>query len=229
LNKPIFLVIGILSVGIILGFSFAVSAEENLIPSWIKTTAGFWVDDQISDTEFISALQFLVKEGILVIPTSEVETTETKEPYINELDQYALEIVNEDRAKHGVQPVRLSHLKTAQAHADDMLELDYFSHWDSDNLKPYSAYTKMGGRGDVSENIAITETYCPAIPCISSSFNVKKQINDHQYGMMYDDADSDWGHRDNIISRDHTHVNFGIAYDEDDLYFVQHFENNILI
>jgi len=44
------------------------AAEEGLIPSWIKLTAGFWVNDQISDSEFISALQFLVKEGILVIP-----------------------------------------------------------------------------------------------------------------------------------------------------------------
>ncbi len=46
----------------------SISAEESLIPSWIKTTAGFWVNDQVSDSEFISALQFLVKEGILEIP-----------------------------------------------------------------------------------------------------------------------------------------------------------------
>jgi len=52
----------------VLGLMFSVSAEENLIPSWIKNTAGFWVNDQISDSEFINALQFLVKEGILVIP-----------------------------------------------------------------------------------------------------------------------------------------------------------------
>jgi len=46
----------------------AVSAEEELIPSWIRNTAGFWADRLISDREFISALQFLIKEEILIIP-----------------------------------------------------------------------------------------------------------------------------------------------------------------
>ena len=41
------------------------------IPSWIKNTALWYGQEQISDTEFISALQFLVKEGILVIPFEE--------------------------------------------------------------------------------------------------------------------------------------------------------------
>ena len=38
-------------------FSLFASAEEGLIPSWIKTTAGFWANEQVSDREFISALQ----------------------------------------------------------------------------------------------------------------------------------------------------------------------------
>jgi hypothetical protein len=57
--------------GLGVGLSINVSAEEGLIPSWIKTTAGFWVDGQIGDSEFLSALQFLVKDGILVIPQGE--------------------------------------------------------------------------------------------------------------------------------------------------------------
>ena len=51
-------------------FVFSVNAES-LLPSWIKTIAGFWANDQISDEEFVGALQFLVKEGILVIPSEE--------------------------------------------------------------------------------------------------------------------------------------------------------------
>jgi len=48
-----------------------INAEEQLIPSWIKTTAGFWVNGDVSDKEFVNALQFLVKEKILTIPQSE--------------------------------------------------------------------------------------------------------------------------------------------------------------
>jgi hypothetical protein len=38
------------------------------VPSWIKTSSGFWVDGNSSDDEFVSAIQFLTKEGIIQIP-----------------------------------------------------------------------------------------------------------------------------------------------------------------
>jgi len=68
--KPIIMgvILGVFVFGMGIGFSINVSAEEGLIPSWVKSTAGFWVDGQIGDSEFISALQFLIKEGVLVIP-----------------------------------------------------------------------------------------------------------------------------------------------------------------
>ena len=61
--------------GIGIGLSLNVSAEEGLIPSWIKNTAGFWVDGNVEDSEFISALQFLVNHGIMEIPITEVIAT----------------------------------------------------------------------------------------------------------------------------------------------------------
>jgi len=48
-----------------------VTAEESSIPSWIKTTADFWVKGQVTDKEFINALQYLVKERVLTIPQTE--------------------------------------------------------------------------------------------------------------------------------------------------------------
>jgi len=38
------------------------------VPSWIQTTAGFWVDGFSSDDEFVNAIEFLIKEGVIVIP-----------------------------------------------------------------------------------------------------------------------------------------------------------------
>ena len=38
------------------------------IPSWIKTTAGFWVNDYSSDQEFLSALEFLIDNDIIRVP-----------------------------------------------------------------------------------------------------------------------------------------------------------------
>jgi len=57
---------------IIVGASITVmaSAEENLVPSWIKNTSSFWVNDEISDAEFVNAMQYLINKEILEIPPS---------------------------------------------------------------------------------------------------------------------------------------------------------------
>lgn len=44
------------------------------IPQWIKQIALLWGNSQISDAEFVSALQYLIQEGILVVPESEFMT-----------------------------------------------------------------------------------------------------------------------------------------------------------
>jgi len=61
----------IFTIGLVAGFSINVSGEETVIPSWIKNTAGFWVDGKIKDAEFIQALQYLVEQDILKIPSEE--------------------------------------------------------------------------------------------------------------------------------------------------------------
>ena len=39
-----------------------VEAQHSKIPAWIKNTAGWWATDTISETEFVNAIEFLVKE-----------------------------------------------------------------------------------------------------------------------------------------------------------------------
>ena len=53
--------------------SFAQS-DTSSIPSWIKNNAGWWADGTIDDDSFIQGIQFLIKEGILVIPQTTPET-----------------------------------------------------------------------------------------------------------------------------------------------------------
>jgi hypothetical protein len=60
-----------LIIGITIGLAVNVSATtSSSIPSWIKNTAKWWADGQISDAEFIKALQYLINQGILVVPQS---------------------------------------------------------------------------------------------------------------------------------------------------------------
>jgi len=45
-----------------------VDAQSNSIPSWIKNTAMWWSDDQVSDDDFINALEFLIADGVIQVP-----------------------------------------------------------------------------------------------------------------------------------------------------------------
>jgi hypothetical protein len=40
------------------------------IPSWIKNNAGWWANDQIGDSDFVSGIQFLINQGIMKIPAT---------------------------------------------------------------------------------------------------------------------------------------------------------------
>jgi hypothetical protein len=49
-----------------------ISAQEEIIPLWLKTTAVWWGEEKISDQDFINALQYLVENKLLVILEPEI-------------------------------------------------------------------------------------------------------------------------------------------------------------
>jgi len=53
------------------GIIFIPSAFAENVPDWVKNNAGWWADDQIDDSSFLQGIQFLIKEGIIVIPPTE--------------------------------------------------------------------------------------------------------------------------------------------------------------
>jgi hypothetical protein len=54
-------------------FSFVSAQEESQIPTWIKTAVGFWVNDQISDEEFLKAIEYFVKNEMIKVPSQTIE------------------------------------------------------------------------------------------------------------------------------------------------------------
>ena len=128
---------------------------------------------------------------------------------------YALSIINSDRTTNGLSNVSLSILDSAQKHADNMLQYYFLSHWDTSGYKPYMRYTLSGGKGSVAENVAWQYS--------SATVDGKEAIKNLEWQMMYNDASSGWGHRDNILNPSHNKVSIGIAYDKNNVYFVQDF------
>jgi len=53
--------------------SYLLNLEKNEIPYWIKTNAGWWASDKISDTDFIVGIQYLVKNKIIRLDSESVE------------------------------------------------------------------------------------------------------------------------------------------------------------
>jgi len=48
-----------------------IGVEQIAIPDWIKNNAGWWATDQIDDSAFVQGIQYLIKEGIMIIPSTE--------------------------------------------------------------------------------------------------------------------------------------------------------------
>jgi len=44
-----------------------VENQDAVIPEWVKNTAGWWANDEIPDSAYVNAIQYLIKEGIITI------------------------------------------------------------------------------------------------------------------------------------------------------------------
>ncbi|MGI0055913.1 MAG: peptidase [Nitrosarchaeum sp.] len=52
---------------------------ESTIPKWIKNNAGWWADGKIDDNYFVQGIQFLIKEKIMNIPSTQSSGTGSNE------------------------------------------------------------------------------------------------------------------------------------------------------
>jgi len=59
---------------------------EKKVPDWIKNNARWWAEGQIGDSDFVSGIQYMIKENIMVIPE------------LPEVDTQKLELKSEKRA-----------------------------------------------------------------------------------------------------------------------------------
>lgn len=158
-------------------------------------------------------------------------------PKLDELKQYALQKINEDRAKFGLQSVQLSDNPAAQIHAEDMLTTRKLSHWTSDGMKPYMKYSVNGGFHEVSQNAAMQWSegsapsnfrldLCKTNDFFCLTYEIEQAIDSFQYDMVYDDKECcNDGHRENILDKHHTHVSLGISYNSFEIAYIQNFEN----
>ena len=51
-------------------FLITVNPPDVLIPSWVRDVAGFWCGDEIDDASFIEAIQYLINNDVIIVPTT---------------------------------------------------------------------------------------------------------------------------------------------------------------
>jgi uncharacterized protein YkwD len=146
----------------------------------------------------------------------EYSKSDTSNSSFAELIEYTLFLINAARSKNNISEVNLNDIQSAQLHAENMLNVGFFSHWNLEGEKPYMRYSKNGGNGIVSENIGWIR--------FSGTLDPKKAINHSLYQMLYEDSSWQWVHRDNILNPMNNQVDLGIAYNETCLYLVLDFE-----
>ena len=66
------------------------SEDTEEVPGWVKNTAGWWAEDKIHDTTFVSGIQYLIGKGIIVVE-QEVEVEEPVEEIV-EIKNFYMEV-----------------------------------------------------------------------------------------------------------------------------------------
>lgn len=128
-----------------------------------------------------------------------------------------LDEINRERASVGVPPVALSEQSVAADYrSNDMLTGNYFNHYDWGGYYPGYYYTLMGGKFAMEENIGYvynSQLRQSEIPADAVSL-----VHD----MIYNDAASDWGHRDSLLDPTNNLAEISAAWSSSRLFLTIH-------
>lgn len=154
-------------------------------------------------------LRFLPALLALLLPCLVV--AETPSSPLEDLRSRALELVNADRAEHGLAPLEPDGAlgNAAQVHAEDMVERDYFAHTSPEGGTVMDRYMAAGG----SRAVAVAENIGSCGPCPPEDV-----VRNLEQGWMNSPP-----HRANILDPGLERFGFGAAGDKDRFLAVQTF------
>ena len=62
------------TIALLLVVTSTVSSAYAEVPGWVKNNAGWWADGTITESEFISGVEFLITDGIIVVPPTTISS-----------------------------------------------------------------------------------------------------------------------------------------------------------
>jgi len=54
------------------------TSDAASIPSWVKDNAKFWSQGQVADSDFVQGLQYLIQNGMIKVPATQVNSTSSQ-------------------------------------------------------------------------------------------------------------------------------------------------------
>lgn len=119
-----------------------------------------------------------------------------------------LNSINVERLRAGLHELELDELanQVATAHAQDMAQGQFLSHWGSDGRKPYHRFAFAGGTDAVQENASAAND----IQSLTLE-GILEDLRDMHASMMAEVPPTD-GHRRTILFPFHTHAGFGLGF-----------------
>lgn len=187
--------------------------------------------EQATATAFAQRLQQTRDEtatAIALLPTSTPTATPVRDPSgigrqdLAELQQLALDLINEERRDAGVPEVVLDDNPTAQLHANRSRRDCINGGWGTDGLNIDIHYTLNGG-ADYASPIFHGADYCPDDPSNYVDRTLVQRLNRSNRGLVEDPR-----FLENIIDPVHRKVGIGISYSEPNLWFVQLFTTDFI-
>ncbi len=142
-------------------------------------------------------------------------TSPVSNPTIAEAKRQALDEINTARMAIGLPNVTmLSTPVSSYYRAADMLNNGYFGHYSLDGYHPNYYYARLGGVYALEENLGYI--YASVMKESSIPGFARNSINN----MIYDDAGSDWGHRDSLLDPTNNYVDIWAVYGGNHLFLV---------
>ena len=175
-RKPLLLLVLIpllLTAGL---FSFVSAQEESQIPAWIKTAIGFWVNEQVSDEEFLKAIEYFIENKIIQVPSQTtddillINNLQILQAEINMKTEQSYELVNLPEIQ---QLLAESNVSFARTGSPEEIIRQVEERWQSSDP-------------DVPDSIAFNLIYNPAANVIRSVIDVdQKSESQFKYAEIF--------------------------------------------
>lgn len=175
----------------------------------------------LGNSQFLSSSVSDLKEGAnnarssIQSDLSSSSVGSPSEPILK-LEQVTLDDINQYRQANNVPPLTMMNEAPSSTYANALLDERCLHHVQDNGTTPQGRFHNSG-----LDSFLVGENLSGGQKAVFENLEdfIKKRDSD----MMFNDADSNWGHRKNILDPTYMSVSIGIAYDATNMVIVEDF------